>query len=420
MQLPEPRRTILHIDLNSFFATAEQQANPFLRGKSMGVGMRDYAGSAILAASYPAKWQGIGLSTRYNVAKSIDPDFELASMDPVKYYDLHNRFIAILQQFSPQIEIYSIDEAFLDITNLTKSRRDAWEISFEAKHQITRQMGAAITCSIGIAPNKLLAKIASDHDKPDGITEIKWEERFEYLDPLPIQDVWGIGRNISYKMNKAGIHTIRQIRELSDDALYAIIKGYYSRLRLLVDGYNFEPVTSNRERKPAQSMQHAHTLHNATSSKAELHSLAKKMSERLAIRLRRHSQRSSKGFISFAYANMGKYDWNFAHWFGSNFALGELTDSGEKIYRACAPIIDETELKQKIRRITVGLFDLSIPDQLILEKPSKESSLKSAIDEINDRFGSFKIRTADILHQYAKETELSSAKHNMRFHACLP
>ncbi|MBD3280178.1 hypothetical protein GF389_01475 [Candidatus Dojkabacteria bacterium] len=419
MQLKPQNKIILHIDLNSFFATAEQQANPFLRGKSMGVGRRGYAGSAILAASYPAKWQGIGLSTRLHEAKRIDPSFELASLDPIKYYDLHNRFIAILESFSPQIEIYSIDEAFLDITNLMECRRDAWEISYEIKHQITLQMGRVITCSIGIAPNKLLAKVASDHDKPDGITEIKWGDRLKYLDPLPIQEVWGIGRHVGYKMNRAGIQTVKQIREMSDSALYAIIGGYYTRLRLLTNGHNFDPVTPNAKSKPAQSMQHAHTLEKAIGDKEELKSLARKMSERLAIRLRRHHQLSSKGFISFAYANMGKYDWNFAHWFGDKFILGDLTDSGEKIYQACVPVIDTAELKQDIRRITVGLFDLSIPDQLVFKNTSRQKALNTAIDKINSRYGSFKIRTADILHQYAKESELSSAKHNMRFHGNL-
>ena len=97
MDLRPPTHTIMHIDLNSFFASAEQQANPFLRNKSMGVGKHDYSGSAILAASYPAKRQGIGLSTRLNEAKRIDPNFEIAELDPIKYYDLHNKFMDIFQ-----------------------------------------------------------------------------------------------------------------------------------------------------------------------------------------------------------------------------------------------------------------------------------------------------------------------------------
>jgi len=424
MHLRPPNRTIMHIDLNSFFASAEQQANPFLRGKSMGVGHRGYAGSAILAASYPAKWQGIGLSTRLNVAKQIDPNFEMANMDPIKYYDLHNKFMRILGRYSPIIEVYSVDEAFLDITQTERHFGSAKDMSFAIKHEITQEMGEALTCSIGIAGNKLLAKIASNYDKPDGITRISWKERFEFLDPMKIEDVWGIGRNVSRKMYKRGITTVGQIRDLTDSDLYSIIGGYYTRLRLLVDGYNFDSVQTTIRKKPAQSMQHAHTLEDATDDSNELKSLTRKMIERLCIRLRKHNQKTSKGFINFAEANLGKYDWGFPYWFGENFILDKFTNHGMDIYKKCAPLIEHTDLKgKKIRRIVVGLFDLTIPDALLIDDftPEKVRTKKidNAFDKINERFGAFTIRSADILYQYAKETELSVDKHEMRFHGNL-
>ena len=151
------------------------------------------------------------------------------------------------------IEVYSIDEAFLDITQTEKYFGSAEEMAFDIKHRITQNMGAAMTCSIGIAGNKLLTKVASDYDKPDGITRIEWEERFKYLDPMKIEDVWGIGRNVSKKMYKYGINTVKQIRDLSDADLYSIVGGYYTRLRLLVNGYNFEPVQTSIRKKPRKA-----------------------------------------------------------------------------------------------------------------------------------------------------------------------
>lgn len=422
MELKPPTKTIMHIDLNSFFASAEQQANPFLRGKSMGVGKCGYSGSAILAASYPAKKQGIGLSTRLNEAKKIDPDFELAEMDPIKYYDLHNKFMRILSCYTPIIEVYSVDEAFLDVTQTEKYFGTAEEIAIEVKCRMLEEMGEVITCSAGIGGNKLLAKTASNYDKPDGITRINWEDRFKYLDDLHIDKVWGIGRHITKKMNKYGITTVKQIRELSDADLYAIIGGYYTRLRLLIEGHNFEPVQTNLRKKPAQSMQHAHTLEQATNDKNELKTLARKMIERLCIRLRRQKQRTSKGFINFAQANMGTYDWNFPYWFGAGFILDKHTNHGMDIYKKCVPIIDSMDLeKSKIRRIVVGLFDLTIPDCLPLGNDlcTCIGKMDQIFDKINDRFGAFTIRTADILYEYAKETELSIDKHDMRFHGNL-
>ena len=113
-------------------------------------------------------------------------------------------------------------------------------------------------------------------------------------------------------------------------------------------------------------MQHAHTLETATSDKASLKSLARKMTERLCIRLRKHRQKTLKGFVSFAQANMGKYDWSFPYWFGEDFTLDQYTDHGMDIYKKCEEIIDQLDLNNKgktmkIRRIVVGLFDLTIP-----------------------------------------------------------
>ena len=149
------------------------------------------------------------------------------------------------------------------------------------------------------------------------------------------------------------------------------------------------------------------------------------MSERLCIRLRKHKQKTAKGFIWFAQANMGTYDWNFPYWFGESFVLGHYTDHGMDVYKECEKIIDRLDLKtknsgrnMKIRRIVVGLFDLTIPDCITMDY-IKTSSIDSAFDKINDRFGAFTLRTADILYQYAKESELSVDKHEMRFHGNL-
>lgn len=417
MKLKNQDRTILHVDINSFFATAEQQANPFLRGKSIGVGNPDYPYSAILAASYPAKWQGIGLSTRLNEAKRIDPKFELIKIDPIKYYALHKKFINILKKYSPVVEIYSIDEAFLDITNLTESRRDAWNISYAIKHEITQTLGCSITCSIGIAPNKLLAKIASDYKKPDGITAIKWKNRLELLDTFELQDIWGIGKRTANKLQNIGIKNTKQIREMSHKSLYAFVGSYTPRLRLISQGYNFDPVINGAQNTPPKSMQHAHTLETATRSKEKLLSLARKMAEKLAKRLRSSNQKASRGLLALAYSNMGEYGWNSRNWFGEEFSVSPPSNDGYTLYTFCKQIIQNFELKNNVRRITVGVFKLSTPEQSLFElQKVKRNKINTTMDQINSRFGSFSLRTADILYQYAKETELSSGKHEMRFH----
>lgn len=411
----------MHIDLNSFFASAEQQANPFLRHKSMGVGKRDYAGSAILAASYEAKWQGIGLSTRLSEAKRIDPNFEIVDLDPIKYYSLHNIFIKILKRYSPIIEVYSIDEAFLDFTNVYR-RCSLKDIAFAIKYDVTQEMGEAITCSIGIAPNKLLAKIASNHDKPDGITTIQWENRFEYLDPLKLEDVWGIGRHVSKKMYEKGINTVSQIRKLPDHELYAIVGGYYTRLRLTLEGHNFERVETRIHKKPAQSMQHAHTLDKATKDLDEIKSIIRKLIERLCIRLRRNNQKASKVYLGLAPANGGFYGWGSQNWLWEGIKLDRYTDHGMHFYRACLKLLATFDLESiLIRRVVIAMGPLSLPQAITFDDldDSRAKDFNRTFDKINERHGSFTLRSADILHQYAKDSELGVRRHEMRFHGNL-
>lgn len=429
MQLPIPTRTIMHIDLSAFFASAEQQANPFLHGKSMGVGSPNYSGSAIIAASYPAKRQGIGLATRYNEAKRIDPNFELVQTDFLKYFDLNRKFIGILRRYTPIVEVYSIDEAFLDFTHVYKCPDQLEDICFAIKHNVACEMGEALTCSIGIGPNKLLAKIGSNHDKPDGITQIKWKERHGYLDSMELADVWGIGRHVSYKMYSRGIKTISQLRKLSDAKLYSIVGGYYTRLRLLVEGHHFERVVAtdpslksipkSLKGNPPQSMQHAHTLSTATQNRTKLKAIARKMSERIARRLRKYYQKTPDVFIGLTPEKTKRIGWDDFFTFKFHKKLSSYTNHGQALYTPCAKFIGRVDFNDtNIRRLTVGVFNLTNPHSLSFSdlKTTKEELVDHAFDKINSRFGSFAIRTADILHEYAKESELSVDKQEMRFH----
>lgn len=420
MELPKPTAKIMHIDFNSFFASAEQQANPFLRNKSMGVGRRSYWGSAIIAASYPAKRQGIGLGVRYNQAKKIDPRFELAELDHIKYYDLHNRFIIILRRYSPLVEVYSIDEAFMDMSMSKLELDELEEVGYDIKNSIVDELGEAITCSIGIGNNKLIAKIASNHDKPDGLTIIHWEERQKYLDPMPIENVWGIGRHVTKKMNKRGIYLVRELKALSDSELYSIVGGYYTRLKLLVQGYHFETVQSAIKQKPPKSMQHAHTMEKATNNIKELKSLSRKMSERLAQRLRKHNQKGRIVYLGLVPENLPSYGWDTPGWFGREVKLSQYTSNGYTIYKVCSRILGNIDLEHlNIRRLVVGISRLNTPDLISFDdlQQSKVNKLDLAIDQINQRFGSFTVRSADILNQKAKETELDIDKPEMRFHS---
>jgi DNA polymerase-4 len=414
-------RIIFHLDLNAFFASVEQTANPFLRGKPVGVtGNPDYPGSAILAASYAAKRRGVKGIMRVRDAKVVCPEIILVPFDPLKYYAVNQKIMKIFKEYTPQLEIYSIDEAFLDMTDVMHLyNKTPVELAQEIKDRIRHEVGEPLTSSVGIAPNKLLAKIGSDWKKPDGLTVITWENRFEYLDQIPIQDIWGIGYHAGPKLRALGINSTKQIRELDDATLRSIVGSYYTRLRAIANGEHFDPVDPKRTEKAAKSMQHAHTLSKSTNDPEELKSVIRKMSERLAIRLRRHKQQARVVYLGLRPEKMQTYGWGSLPRFSGFHALPLSTTHGKDIYDAALEIFNDFDISDtKIRLIAVGVNDLDSTSKLAFDifMNPKITALDKAVDEVNSIYGSFTVRYGDILHQKAKDSELKVERPNMTFH----
>ncbi|MBL8014716.1 MAG: hypothetical protein JNK26_00830 [Candidatus Doudnabacteria bacterium] len=416
-----PESTIIHIDLNAFFASCEQLTNPFLRGKPIGVtSAQKYDYAAILAASYEAKRRGVKGIMRVFEARQVCPEIILVPFDSIKYYNINQRVMKILSEYTPKMEIYSIDEAFLDMSpvlHLYKKPID--EIAQEIKDRIRAEVGTTLTSSVGIAPNKLLAKVASDWKKPDGMTRIDWDKRFEYLDQLELGDIWGIGYHATPKFEKLGIKSTRQLRELSDEALRSIVGSYYTRLRLIANGEYYDPVDPSRNSKPRKTMQHAHTLSTPTNDKEELKSVIRKMAERLAIRLRKHGQTARSVYVGLRPEKLKYYGWNQVSTY-SGFGKVEFTTShGKDIYEAAVKLFDDFDISDtKIRLVAVGVSHLDSINKLAFDifTDPKTLELDKAIDQLNATYGSFTVRTGDIVYQYAKESELRVERPDMTFH----
>lgn len=417
-----PASNIIHIDLNAFFASCEQLTNPFLRGKPIGVtSAQKYNYAAILASSYEAKQQGVKGIMRVFEAKHVCPELILVPFDPIKYYAINRQVMDLLRKYTPLMEIYSIDEAFLDMTPVLHlyPNKTVAQIAQEIKDEIRAKVGVTLTSSVGIAPNKLLAKIGSDWQKPDGMTIIDWDNRLEFLDKLPLGDIWGIGYHATPKFAKLQITSTKQLRSLSDEALRGIVGSYYTRLRLIANGEYYDPVDPTRNNRPHKSMQHAHTLSVATNNRVELLSVIRKMSERLAIRLRKHNQTARIVYVGLRPEKLKYYGWNQVARY-SGFEKVEFTTShGKDIYMAAKKAFEQFDLGEtKIRLVAVGISHLESTAKLafdIFTNP-KLMQLDKAIDDINSTYGSFTVRTGDIVYQYAKESELKVAREDMTFH----
>ena len=199
-------RQIIHVDMDAFFASVEQLDNSGLLGKAVIVGGDSKKRGVVSAASYEARKFGVHSAMPTSQAIRLCPDAIVLPVRMKRYAELSQQIHVIFQKFTPEIEPISLDEAFLDVTGSLQLFGSAEKIGREIKHQIKEQLG--LVASVGIAPNKFLAKIASDLDKPDGFVIITEENKKQILDPLPVSRIWGVGKVTEKALKSRGIKTI--------------------------------------------------------------------------------------------------------------------------------------------------------------------------------------------------------------------
>ena len=199
---------IMCIDMDAFFASVEQQVNPKLRGKPIAV-IGSGGRTVITTRSYEARAFGVKTGMNTYEAKKLCPDLILVVGDNEKYAHTCSELSIVYRKYTPDIEIYSIDEAFLDITTTQHLFGGPEAIGFAIKKEVKDQFG--INCTVGIAPNILMAKLASDIAKPDGLKWIKPEDNETLLEDLPVKDLWGIGSATAEKLEQLGIRTCGEL-----------------------------------------------------------------------------------------------------------------------------------------------------------------------------------------------------------------
>ena len=226
---------VLFIDMNSFFASCEQQTNYWLRGRPVAVCVYTGKYGCVIAPSIEAKKRGIKLGIRLNEAMKICPDLVPLETNPDKYRTFHARIMKILKRYSEDVIPRSIDEAVVDLTSYKNIYPDVVEVAKQIKKDIIEEVGDYLRCSIGIAPNAFLAKLASDIQKPDGLTIINPENIDEVLKKLELTDLPGIAKGMKERLNKAGIYTPFDLRHSTPDKLRAACRSiiglhWYHRL----------------------------------------------------------------------------------------------------------------------------------------------------------------------------------------------
>jgi DNA polymerase IV len=382
-------RQILHLDMNAYFASVEQQNDPALRGQPVGV-IGSSGRTVVTTCSYEARRRGVKTGMNVWQAKSCCPELILVVGDNRRYTDTSKRIVAIMRDYTPLVEVFSIDEAFLDVTGSLALFGTPERIAYLLKARIRQQFG--LTCSIGIAPNKLLAKLASDMHKPDGLTLIPPERVTSLLESLPVEELCGIGPRLTRQLNRLGIHSCGQLGRYPLSYLQKRYGIVGARLQQMARGIDSSPVIPVEEDAPVKSVGHSMTLREDISHPADIERFLLQLAEMVGRRARRYGVSGRTVHLQLRLAD---FDTNL----GCQKTLPNHINQSDAIYRAAREILATLRVDQPIRLLGISLSNLRHQgEQLPLFcNERRKQRMTTAMDMVNQRFGDSTLNFASLL-----------------------
>jgi DNA polymerase-4 len=382
-------RIILHVDMNAFFASVEQSANPALRGKPIAV-VGGGGRTVITTSSYEARAKGVKTGMAIWEGKRVCPELIIVVGDNRKYTYTSTKINDIFRTYTPEVEAFSIDESWLDVTHSLGIFGSAVNIAYQIKARISHSFG--ITCSIGIAPNKLLAKLASDMQKPDGLTVIEPENVTQILERMPIKELCGIGRKMERHLNMMSIYTCGELGRCDEARLTRKFGIIGKRLKELGQGIDNSPVIQFGEEDDVKSVGHSRTLERDIYDPEDIRRFLLQLSEMVGSRARRYNVSGKTVHLYVRYADF------FSSW-GKQSTLKNYINLSDEIYKAALSILDSVELEQPVRLLGVTLSNLKHQaEQLpLFEEERKKLFATQAMDKINDRFGTMAVTFGSLL-----------------------
>lgn len=384
------RPLIMHIDLNSCFATVEQQARPMLRGRPVGIANRRTDNTALVTASYEAKALGIKVGMKVRDAKILCPELIVIETDPTKYRYVYHRLLDIMKEYSAHVTMKSIDEGVIDFHNTTAAiqGRDLVEIGYEIKQRLKDEIGIWMRCNIGIATNRFLAKQAAGLHKPDGLDVITPGNTREILASLKLTDLTGIAHRNERRLNSVGIYTPLEFLDTELVVLQRIVfksvvgRWWHDRLR----GWEVDDVASDIKRVGRQYVLESFNLtHEEVAQR--LHHLCESVGSRM-----RSQNKSARGIYVYA-KTLDRQYWHSSTLSGLPFS------SDQTIYMLAHTLFHKAP--DRLREIGIHCYELEpIEDRqvsLFNDQIIQERQVTEAIDGINKKYGDRTIHSADTL-----------------------
>jgi DNA polymerase-4 len=375
---------ILHVDMDAFFATIEQLDNPALRGKPILVGSDDLRG-VVTTASYEARPFGCHSAQPMAVAKRLCPHAIVVPTRFERYREVSEQMFAILESFTPIVQPLSIDEAFLDVSGSERLHGNGVDIARKLKQRVREQL--CLTASVGVAPNKFLAKLASDLEKPDGLTVIDESNVDAILPPLPVTKIWGIGPKTAKQLESMCIRTIGDLRRASDATLNRLLGDDAARIRNLAFGRDERAVVTDSDAKQiSQERTFRINIAEPEIVRGEIHEQA----QQVARRLRRHGLRAGGVTIKIRFGEFQTIT--------RSRTLAEPTDRTDMLWHTSRQLFDEWAssafkpvrlIGTAAKSLVAGVGQLTLfPDATA----QRQQKLDAAVDKIVARFGDESLR----------------------------
>lgn len=382
--------TWMHIDFNSCFATIEQQANPFLRGRPIAVAAYDSQTSCILAPSIEAKQFGVRTGMRVNEGKRLCPGLYIMTGDTRKYRYAHHQLKALIAQYSNEFWPKSIDEFIVNFAGYPTLKQGYEALGLEIKQRIRVTIGEWMRVSIGFGPNHFLAKLAASIRKPDGLLQIDQHNYMQIYQTIELEDLNGIGRRNAARLKAAGIYSVPAFYHASRDTIKGAFGSsvaatfWYQALR----GCHLEALEFER-----RSFSSQYTPPLSITNRKEAEPVIMKLTQRTATRMRR------EGFVargvSFASSFRDGSQW------GKHTKLKDVVFDTADIYRYIRDIMNQCPFPSAVRTLSVSCFDVEpVADWQfdLFGNTQKKKAISDALDAVNDEFGDYTVTLGRMLH----------------------
>ena len=381
-------RVIVHADMDAFYAAIEQLDDPALRGRPLLIGPPSARG-VVLTASYEARPFGVGSAMPMARARKLCPQALVVPPRFERYQEASATIMRLFSEFSPHVEPLSLDEAFLDMTGSERLFGSPEQIGTKLKRAV-RDATGGLTASVGISGTKYVAKVASGHGKPDGLTIVAPADAAVWLAPQPVSNLWGAGPKTTARLEQLGLRTIGAVAELDPVRLELELGALGRRFQALARGLDARIVAGARA---ARGLSSERTLEGDISGRAAVEPYLRSAAETVARRLRRRGERANGVRVK-----LKRTDFQVVT---RQRALAKPTDVSVELYGAAAPLLDSMDLRGPFRLVGLGAFDLDSPlegSQIALPiVDGRARRLETTIDGLRERFGTSAVQRASEL-----------------------